>query len=422
MKKIGFLTIFILIILSMQIITAVPCIFHGKIKINGNLSELNTTSVIAYLNNSGELIQADFSYPNQDLDSGKYGIQVENNTEIFFKINKHFVNEGSQLCEAQGESNWINLNLSLTITNFEGNSSDVKTNLENSEMEVGGSDDLDQAFFGTQEVVIKENGTDRVIFNHDFDSGVLNLTTINITKQSNTSTKGSIIISGINLSSGETKTVYVDRIANTDYVCVLDEENAKVSEMTSDCSGNNEIAVKCDGNDYSGYTCTFVENNTRLKITGLTHSAVAESDYTAPTTTSTTTTSSSSGGGGGGGSSSYEPIECTENWTCTDWSVCGEDRVQTRICTDLNACGTILEKPEIAKMCDYQQLSSPLEEDNTQQQTESESNIEEPESSKGITGAVIGGVTSIKGIAIIIVIIIILSVLYIIYKKKKLKK
>ncbi len=48
---------------------------------------------------------------------------------------------------------------------------------------------------------------------------------------------------------------------------------------------------------------------------------------------------------GGGGSST-----CTENWNCGEWSEClgGE---QTRICTDLNNCGTTKNKPETLYSC-----------------------------------------------------------------------
>ena len=42
---------------------------------------------------------------------------------------------------------------------------------------------------------------------------------------------------------------------------------------------------------------------------------------------------------------------CTTNWTCTDWSVCSEE-LQTRICTDLNSCGTDTGRPSQSQACD----------------------------------------------------------------------
>lgn len=44
---------------------------------------------------------------------------------------------------------------------------------------------------------------------------------------------------------------------------------------------------------------------------------------------------------------------CYENWNCTDWTNCSELGVQTRVCTDLNDCGTIEEKPSASRACTY---------------------------------------------------------------------
>jgi len=42
---------------------------------------------------------------------------------------------------------------------------------------------------------------------------------------------------------------------------------------------------------------------------------------------------------------------CVENWSCTDWSVCVEG-IQTRTCTDLNDCGTNVNKPVESQSCE----------------------------------------------------------------------
>ena len=41
---------------------------------------------------------------------------------------------------------------------------------------------------------------------------------------------------------------------------------------------------------------------------------------------------------------------CTENWQCSSWGSCSNDN-QTRTCTDLNNCGTTIQKPAIFKSC-----------------------------------------------------------------------
>ncbi len=67
-----------------------------------------------------------------------------------------------------------------------------------------------------------------------------------------------------------------------------------------------------------------------------------------------------SGGGGGGsdsggGSGAITPTQprtqtCKENWLCSAWSKCENER-KTRTCTDTNLCGTILIKPLESSSC-----------------------------------------------------------------------
>ncbi|MEA3329905.1 MAG: hypothetical protein U9Q06_04125 [Nanoarchaeota archaeon] len=44
---------------------------------------------------------------------------------------------------------------------------------------------------------------------------------------------------------------------------------------------------------------------------------------------------------------------CTENWDCGDWSVCSGEGMQTRVCIDLNDCGTEEGKPATTQNCIY---------------------------------------------------------------------
>lgn len=261
----------------------------------------------------------------------------------------------------------------------------------------------------------KDNeGNDVVTFNHDFDSGILNLSSVKIIKN-NTDNKSSIVISGINLSSGETKTVYMDRIANTSYVCVIDEDDANVSEMTSGCTATNEYPVECTeaGGTNGNYTCAIVENNTKLKISGLTHSAVSESDYVYTADPTPAPSPTSSGGGGGG---SATTTTCEENWTCGEWQECNEAGLQIRACYDVNDCGTIDDIPTISQTCEYQELN---DETTTEEET-TENEIIEVENSR-ITGAVVGTLTSPTGAIVIILLVILVGVswFYWFYFKRK---
>jgi len=46
--------------------------------------------------------------------------------------------------------------------------------------------------------------------------------------------------------------------------------------------------------------------------------------------------------------------QCIESWSCTQWSDC-IDNQQTRSCTDVNACGTILNKPSEVNSCSIEE-------------------------------------------------------------------
>ena len=45
-----------------------------------------------------------------------------------------------------------------------------------------------------------------------------------------------------------------------------------------------------------------------------------------------------------------EEVICTENWYCSEWSDC-IDGQQIKDCTDLNNCGTIVDKPAVEQSC-----------------------------------------------------------------------
>lgn len=47
---------------------------------------------------------------------------------------------------------------------------------------------------------------------------------------------------------------------------------------------------------------------------------------------------------------------CEENWDCTSWSEC-INNIQTRTCTDLNACGTTVNKPGEERSCEVEEKS-----------------------------------------------------------------
>jgi hypothetical protein len=134
----------------------------------------------------------------------------------------------------------------------------------------------------------------------------------------------------------------MDRISGSDNVCIKDLEIASITEISGDCSETDEVALKCDGTEKSGYVC--VVEDGRYKILGLLHSGVLE--Y-APKEDSSSDTKkpSTSGGGSGGGSRS-----CVSNWECTEWSEC-INTYERRTCVDTNNCRTD-DSPETTRSCE----------------------------------------------------------------------
>ncbi len=59
------------------------------------------------------------------------------------------------------------------------------------------------------------------------------------------------------------------------------------------------------------------------------------------------TTSTTSGGGAGGFA------KCIPEWYCTEWGLCLPEGYQTRQCTDLHDCGTLLHRPNVTQACEY---------------------------------------------------------------------
>ena len=257
-----------------------------------------------------------------------------------------------------------------------GNTGSVETgNLSSTlNITVNGTTNLSQVFNDTLNVSFKDGNITLVEFEFNF-SNTLALQNITIKKQESGATAGSILVKGINLPTGQTKTVYVDKLQADAVICVKDAEIASVSEIQQACNGDNETRIVCPASGSpatkNGYTCTNLGN--RFKVEGLKHSGVLQisctdsdgdrygdgcangndcNDNDAGKTTDCSSGSSGGGTGGGGGGTFFYRT-CEENWVCSSWSPCNPVGIQTRTCDDIANCGTIKNKPTITQKCNY---------------------------------------------------------------------
>ncbi|MEA2036607.1 MAG: MopE-related protein, partial [Nanoarchaeota archaeon] len=160
---------------------------------------------------------------------------------------------------------------------IKGNASHIDSNIE-LELEIEGDENINKIITGTKEVTFKDTKTAEPIvdFNFDFSKdSKLDLSKIEIIKQEEDSTAGQLIIKGIDLTSqDETKTVYVDKVGDTGFICIKDAEITSLEEISSGCDGQDEYIIGCDGTEQDSYTCT-VEGD-KYKIEGLAHSGILE--------------------------------------------------------------------------------------------------------------------------------------------------
>ena len=217
---------------------------------------------------------------------------------------------------------------------YEGNISDVITNIPNLSVVINGTSfNLSNPLVGFVPVNFTNSETNKtiVIFNYNL-TNTTKLNFINI-KINQTFFNGSesLVVKGINIANtGATKTIYLNQTnISLNSVCIKDAEIDSIEEMSSTCGGTSETKVACDGAVTGNYTCTL--SGTTYAIIGLSHSGIKQISYDRPVTESSTP-SAGSGGGGGGGASSTTWI-CNKNWSCTAWSSCSYNREQTRTCT-----------------------------------------------------------------------------------------
>ena len=126
---------------------------------------------------------------------------------------------------------------------------------------------------GTQNLTFKDQGKTLVIVSHDFDSSGVDISSWTLTVDT-----GFVGIDDNNEVVG-TKTIYVDKLANVDSLCVKDAAGVTSADDISDaCDQANEYNfTACIGGSYSnggGISCT--DDSTKFIISGLQHSGAEQ--------------------------------------------------------------------------------------------------------------------------------------------------
>ena len=388
-----------------------------KIIINLSASDENDDSLVFSVNNSKFTNKSNaFEWQTTTIDSGNYTIEASV-SDGYLNDSKIFNIAVIDNSEIDSDNDGINDSIDSVI----GDEKAINTSTLNITILLNDSINLSRSVNGTNSVKINDGNLTIAEFDFDFSAGKLNFTNFTFNKQSGNST-GSVIFSGLKLSSGTTKNLYVDKL-NSAFkgICIKDEEILLVSEISANCNSNNEFKIECDGTLQDGYSCAYNSTINKYKIKGLKHSGIIQFDYSKTASNSGGSSSSGSGSSGGGGSAG-EAI-CVSNWNCDEWSNC-VDKISTRKCEDTNKCSSPSSQPQLIKECsDEKKATYPSSfTGNKNKINNSDGKIELP-NSFGITGAVIKSISlnSYAGVFIVLTIIILITGFYLNRKHQILK-
>jgi len=175
---------------------------------------------------------------------------------------------------------------------------------------------------GIQKVEITQNNQTIIETEINFTEEDIDWTKIILKKQEVNSSRGYVIINGLNY----TKNITIDRLNNkSEEVCVKDKEIDSINEISPTCNLTDEYLLKCPGSLNTNLTnLTCKKYLDKFVVTGLKHSAVIEM------------------------SPPEEP--CIQNWTCTDWTDLAKE-CGYRECSDLNNCNNESTRPLEYKTC-----------------------------------------------------------------------
>jgi len=247
------------------------------------------------------------------------------------------------------------------------------------ELEIDGDEvDYFENFTGEEDIDIIDDDGDivRVEFEWDFDDGPLNLREIEIEIQDSDDDFGYIIVKGIDAE----KKVRVDKVLNSEMICVKDRESVDdIGDIDDECDGSSEYYIECPGEDDNNrFECALSSQDVYV-VDGLDHSGVRELDGTPPPPPPPPPPGCTPQWSYGTWSTCVNgekvrtvvdlnscensttetdvcTVACVPDWDCSGWdpsdSDCSDGETQERTCPDLNSCGTTTGRPTQSKTCE----------------------------------------------------------------------
>ncbi|MEM7827049.1 MAG: putative metal-binding motif-containing protein [Candidatus Aenigmatarchaeota archaeon] len=282
--------IFSILFSTKALAITIPCRFFGTVTVEGNPA--NASLVTAHLNDTGEYLGTAEEPP---AGFGNYKIDLEATGKyVRFKIANVWVNEPEQYCDS---GNYVYLNLSVSCSDCDEDGYNFTVDCDDSNPNVNP---------GANEAC---NDID-----DDCDGIIDNFTESCYTGPEGTLNKG-ICKAGSKICLNGVWGACLDQVLPQTETC-----NGK----DDDCDGNTDEGV-CGGGGGGGGGISILPPQQNQSQTNQTENITERKEEI--------------------------PKTCEENWVCSDWSECLEG-TQTRLCEDLNKCGTTKYKPPEYQVCE----------------------------------------------------------------------
>ncbi len=236
-----------------------------------------------------------------------------------FDIYELFVNFSLNL--GGNATDFDNDGVSDLVDNVVGDESNVDSSFSNLNISINLSSNLSKVFDEVLNVSFSNNSDKLVEFSYNFSNLSIDFTKV-IIKSEVKSNKSKFFVSGLELESGNTKTIYLDlygNISKAHSLCLKDLEVGSLDEISDLCDGDNETFVDVIPKVVNGYNVSYTDlSNSTVKISGLSHSGVSQM--------------------------------CTEDWSYGSWGTCSSSS-QSRVAVDLNSCGTSYTRESLVQSC-----------------------------------------------------------------------